>query len=692
MEKKVQDKGVCCHEKWVKSVLALLLLVFSAASFSAEVQEYDRLLQYRKVPGSTGCAAVLPDGEFLYTIGYAGLTVYRISEPQNPSRISELRAVRNGRQMVKYGNYLYITARNFGLWIVDVTHPEAPRIARRYDTVELATGVAAAGKLLFIAQRGYGVQILSIANPTDPEHLAQLLTDEAQSVACRGNLLYIGDWGSGRLTIADISDPRTPKLLSRTFLDGCGDGVAPEGTLCYVSTGHHSRRGSPEERFGRGHGVEVFDVSNPVRPRKIGAVKFPRSYDLGADFWNVNISGKYLLASDSRNGLFLLDISAPHAPKCLGRVLLAGEGWKKGSDGSVRRIPDSVSWAAPGNGVIYVTGSQSGLYTVAFPQIRLRKPLSHPDFQVPEKKTVECPGFVRYDFGGMVRRIAPLGSDAAYVACSGKGIRLVRISGNRIREAAAYPVECAYDVAVRNGFLYSLENIGTLAVYRIGRKGTLMPVGRCSLPNEILFSFMLSSDGRFAVCRGYGKLHFFDISNPASPRQVFTHASGAILYSDTLPERDYKGVFPVNCHFAGIFWYDLSGEKPRCLGKIPGKKSGQMNGLTLVGSRFLLPTNRGNLFILNPLDRSSESDSEGVSVPNSRIAGIPSFDGKSTLVFSERRNGVIHAFDVSDLRNIRPIPARSFRLPGIISDRVVFSGGRMMIPAGHAGVLLEKQP
>ena len=84
MEKKVQDKGVCCHEKWVKSVLALLLLVFSAASFSAEVQEYDRLLQYRKVPGSTGCAAVLPDGEFLYTIGYAGLKVYRISEPQNP--------------------------------------------------------------------------------------------------------------------------------------------------------------------------------------------------------------------------------------------------------------------------------------------------------------------------------------------------------------------------------------------------------------------------------------------------------------------------------------------------------------------------------------------------------------------------------------------------------------------------------
>ena len=53
---------------------------------------------------------------------------------------------------------------------------------------------------------------------------------------------------------------------------------------------------------------------------------------------------------------------------------------------------------------------------------------------------------------------------------------------------------------------------------------------------------------------------------------------------------------------------------------------------------------------------------------------------------------MIHAFDVSDLRNIRPIPARSFRLPGIISDRVVFSGGRMMIPAGHAGVLLEKQP
>ena len=678
--------------KWLKAVLILLLQVICISSFSEEAEEYGKLLQYRKVPGSTGCAAALPDGEYLYTIGYAGLTVYRISEPQNPHRIAELRAVRNGRQMVKHGNYLYITARNFGLWIVDVTHPATPRIARRYDTVELATGVAAAGNLLFVAQRGYGVQILQITNPTDPQHLAQLLTDEAQSVACRGNLLYIGDWGSGRLTIADISNPRAPKRLSRTALDGCGDGVALKGSLCYVSTGHHSRRGSPEERFGRGHGVEVFDISNPIRPRKIGGIKFPKSYDLGADFWNVRISGNHLLASDSRNGLFLLDISAPDAPKCLGRVLLAGEGRKKRSDGSVQLINDSVSWAAPGNGVIYVTGSQSGLYTVEFPGIHPQERQPHPDFRIPEKKPLEYPGFVQHDFGGMVRRVAPAARDMAYIACSGKGIRLVHISGNRIREIANYPVGCAYDVAVRNGFLYSLENIGTLAIYRIGRKGELTSVGKCSLPNEILFSFMLSADGHFAVCRGYGKLHFFDISNPAAPKQVYTHASGAILYSDPLPERDYKGIFPVNCHFAGIYWYDLSGTKPRFLGKISGKKSGQMNGLTLVGNRFLLPTNRGNLFILNPLDRSPESAREGISVPGSHIAGIPSFDGKGTLVFSERRNGVIHTLEASDLQNLRLNPARSFRLPGSIPDRVVFLDGRMMIPAGHAGLLLEKLP
>lgn len=675
--------------KHLLGIAALLLLTCTGVPDVPE--PYGPKLTYRKVPQSTGCASVFLDNGILYTVGYEGLTVYRVEkEPEKPERIAVLNQIKGGRQMVKCGSRIYVAARNFGLWIADVSIPESPRLVKRYDTIELATGISAKGNLLFIAQRGYGVQILDISEPDDPKHLSLLLTDEAQSVTCRGTTLFIGDWGSGKLTLGDISDPLQPKLISRTSLDGCGDGVAVKGELCYAATGHHSRKGPAEQRFGRGHGVEVFDVSNRRRPQKIGGIKFPKMYDLSGDFWNVKIADRFLLASDTLNGFFLLDVSDPRNLKCRGHLILAGEKKRKLPDGSSRYETDAVSWAEAGRNVVYVTGQSSGLYTVPVPGMKPVKKDLPEKIRISPGKPREYNGLIRYDAGGMVRRAAPYGKNMAYLACSGKGIHLVRISGNRIDKIAEWKKDCSYDVAVRNGFLYSLENTGELAVYKTGRDGGLEETGRISLPWEIFYSLMLSSDGRFAVCRAYGRLYFFDVSDPSAPRQVFFHSSGAILYSDTLPERDINGMLPVNCHFAGVVWYDLTGKTPKYLDRIPGRLSGQMNGLTGVGGHFILPLDSGTLCFLDPGSRRPASSGE-LSLPGEKLGGIPSFDGSGTLVFSERRKGTVQTYQLDGLKQIRRIPERCFQLPGATPDRVTFLNGRMLIPGGHAGLLVEKE-
>ena len=637
---------------------------------------YGKRLAHRKVAQSSGCASVLLDNGFLYTVGREGLCVYDVRKnPDNPEWLASLKTIRNGRQMAKCGDYLYIAARNFGLWIVDVSAPADPRLIKRWDTIELATGISGKENLLFVAQRGYGVQILNIDKPDSPEHLALMRTDEAQSVFCEGTLLYVGDWGSGKLTIGDISNPREPKRISQTSLDGNGDGVAVNGNLCYVSTGHHSRKGPAASRHGAGHGVEVFNVADPAHPKKIGGIKFPKLYHLAADFWNVRLAGRFLLASDTYNGFFLLDVSEPSALKCLGYLQLE---------------KDPVSWAEAGENVIYVTGQNSGLYVVPFPGMAPAGKKREKRIPIPPEKQIRYPGFLHYDAGGMVRRVAPYGKDLAYLACSNRGIQLVHITENGVEKVASWEKECSYDVAVRDGTLYSLENNGELAVYEIQKGGMLKETGRAAAPWEIFFSFMISEDRNFAVCRAYGRLYFFDLSRRGGPKQVFFHSSGAVLYSDTLPEQDLGGVFPVNCHFAGVVWYDLSGKTPRCLGRIPGRLSGQMNGLTKVGKMFVLPLDSGNLAFLNPAF-SRKSVFREIACPKERFEGIPSFDGDQYLVFSDRRRGWIRTYQFDGRDTVRLCPERTFSLPGTTPDRVAFLNGRMLIPGGYAGLLVEKR-
>ncbi|UKI30229.1 MAG: hypothetical protein L6W00_19980 [Lentisphaeria bacterium] len=110
--------------------------------------------------------------------------------------------------------------------------------------------------------------------------------------------------GAAKLAIADISNPHRPKVIGSGRLDGFGDGVWVHGNYCYAATGHHARSGPKAERFGRGHGLEIFDISNPAKPRRVGGVKFPKFYEVGNDFWMVRSDGRTAFVGDTHNGFF----------------------------------------------------------------------------------------------------------------------------------------------------------------------------------------------------------------------------------------------------------------------------------------------------------------------------------------------------------------------------------------------------
>lgn len=124
------------------------------------------------------------------------------------------------------------------------------------------------------------------------------------------------------MTVFDARDMADVKVVSRPKMDGYGDGIDLGGNLLFASTGHHSivSGKTKAERFGNGHGLEIFDISDISNPRKISSVKFPKFYYIGNDFWTPRCSGNTVFAADTFNGLFAVDISDLKNPRIAGRI------------------------------------------------------------------------------------------------------------------------------------------------------------------------------------------------------------------------------------------------------------------------------------------------------------------------------------------------------------------------------------
>ena len=132
----------------------------------------------------------------------------------------------------------------------------------------LATGLALAGDVLFVSLRNNGVEFVDVGDFRHPAHIDVFKTPESQSVAYSDGWLYSGEWGVGEITVFDVHDMAGIKKFGMVPLKGYGDGVDVRGKLLFAATGHHRKDASKskEENDGLGHGLEMFDISDPEKP------------------------------------------------------------------------------------------------------------------------------------------------------------------------------------------------------------------------------------------------------------------------------------------------------------------------------------------------------------------------------------------------------------------------------------------
>jgi hypothetical protein len=659
-----------------KQCLPFLLTFFFTCVLYGKDDTPGKQLNFERVNDSESSIAVLRRGDYLYTTGYSGLSVYDLTDPLAPRRVKKFPEVK-GRQMVVEDNTLYVTARADGLWIVDIANPPETSIITRFDTAEMATGIDAVGDIVFVSERIYGTEILDCSNKKHPKSLGFLRGGEMQSVRYIDNRLYGGNWGHGRIHITDFSNPSKPVELKPIHMDGYADGMWVDGNICYGATGMHARKVPRSEQANRGNGLEIFDLSNPKSPRQLGGVKFPEWKLMYLDAWSVQVSDGLAYVTNSNNGLYVVDVKNSKKPFITASGRLP-QYWNK---------EDCVCSVAVGKGILYVGAMNGGLYIVRYPQA---VPPEQSKEQAPEVEglqPMELPRFLRYDTEHQAHRLF-LDGDTLYAACSHSGILVFNITPEKLILKNQHPIECSYDVAVRNGLLYSAEGAKGFAIYRMRKDGHLEEIGRdrtacdfirlCSNPR-----FMLYTQGGFTVL-------VKDISDPKNMKDVFSHKGGGMFYTDTTAEQDLNGIIPVNRHGGGVIWLDLNGEKPLLKHHIEQTLADQGSAPTLLGKRYLLPANRRNgCYLLNP-ERPDFSQKEFVPLGKLKLSGTASADG-NIIVFTHRATGDIETIDFSDIKNPIVLKKRSWKAISGSPGRAIFWNHRMLIPAGRQGILFEKQ-
>lgn len=690
--------------------LPLLLLVALALPFARAAKH--EALEPKIVSGGTFTSvrriggtelagnAVVVEGDRLYFGAAHTLYVYDIAKPLEPKLLGSVGGIGTIRQMALWKGMVYIASRETGMWIVDARDAAAPKLLSRFDTVELATGISVCGNLVMLGQRQNGVEFIDVTDPLKPAHIRIEKTNESQSTIYRDGICYSGDWGAGEVTLIDARDMKTVRTLRTVKLRGNGDGVDVQGHLLYVSTGHHyhdlaaKRRRSPkpgEPGFGEGHALEIVDIADPSAPKVLGRCKFDTYYQIGMDMWSPRASGDYVFCADTYNGLYAVDAKDPAAMRIVGRIVVPDP-----KNAEAPGVP--VTSVAVGEGAVYLTAKDCGLVVAGCPVAKATKPVYPKE---PANLGYRIP--YRQDLGhftawtpkrrGQVRAVAPFG-DYVYVACGQAGMAVLKAKGGAYAQVAAFDLPFCGDVKVKDGRLYSAEALQGLAVYDLADPVRPREVERVRDFGETVSCplwIWTPTNARYVIVSDRQSGYF--VMDPTAGWKRLLRSPGCPgwdrYFSNELLGGRYFAQSLANVGFA---WIDMA-ETPPKVTRSRVNTSGLNGGCIAWRDDRLLLVSKGEFLYLKPGQAENADGSHWRGVPMAEKGkagpgdGQPMWDGGDRLAITARIRKEIWKLDMADERHPKTLwGEKTVGHP----DLSAFHRGRLLVPCGYQGLLIEK--
>ncbi len=664
---------------------------------------------------SSRMMAVCLEGNRLYAGGGPDLYVLDVAEPLKPKLLGHVDGLAGVRQIAVRNGMAYISAREAGLWIVDATDPARPRVRSRFDCCELATGVDVAGDVVFLGQRQNGVEFIDVSDPDNPAHIAMRKTDESQSVKYRGGYVYSGDWGTGKLTVFDARDMRNIRQVAYEDLWGFGDGVWLKGKYLYAATGHHAKNRDPATLpfagvdsetlrlyggagpgAGCGHGLDVFDVSDPVRPKRVGRADYPPFYARGLDMWTPRTSANsdIVFCAATHNGLFAVDCADQANPKVVDR-------WTAPAAGHPEWPSRCIASVAVGNGCVYAAVLDGGLVVLpargaARETFEQGPPPANAAFREPYPTDVAEFWVWKPSKPGQARAVAVAG-DVVYAACGDAGLHVLKVKPEgdfeKIGELAGRPR--VFDVQVDGKRLYTAEGLDGFGFYELDGPAKFREIGR--LPqigpqNNVALCVWTAGRDHLVLSSRNGGCRLYDISEVARPKELFRFGTcpGWDKYMMDAPIGGGRYIAYNNAH-TSVIWLDLLAcPKPRRATATKYNFIGLDNGICRFSDDTALAAIRSNYAFLAPNqgDPADHSRWQTKPFPGPKMGGIPRKDPNGTRVVKTCRiRREVALYDFADPE--KPVFLKYWKVSGN-PDIAAFCNGKVVIPCGHQGVLLQK--
>ena len=585
------------------------------------------------------------------------------------------------RQIEMVGNVAVISAREDGLWLFDVSEI-TPRLLCHYRTVEFATGVALYGNLALISCRHYGVEILDISDPTSPRYIGLVRVGEVQSATVSDGILYCGAWGQKKVVIVDLHDPTAPRVLTEIPLQGRGDGVHVKDGILYAATGQHARglvnKDPSDPAFGRGNGVEVFDVHDPAHPVRKNGILFERAYCETMDMWEPALYGNTLVVNNSILGVIGLD---PETMEIDFRFVPPAD-----------CDPNAVTGVTVWNGDLFVA-SCADLFVARGLKLGATSPNRTDVFTptAPPLLQFEGPGAdLTPAYAGAFSTLSLDGNDSLWaLACAEGGIHLLDKTTLELR-AVIRTADQALDVKLFGNRLFVAEGIRGVEIFALeGFRAKRL--GGFAAPKSIN-QIALSDRGNYLLCCvGCYALGMYDISNLSAPRLLYTYTvSHGIFYGNNFPSSTLAdGTMIAFCHGDGLITtHPEAGDLAFHVVKYTPRSRYTEEGVEIDGNHILYTYSHGYVF-LSPAHENLTSLND---LPHRRVE--EGFTGLLTkndrfLIATHRPAGRVWVADLSDPQ----APRRLAKLDTNASPgKAVFDGDRILIPSGRLGLLrLELQ-
>ncbi len=327
--------------------------------------------------GSNGKVVVA--GNIAYVAGgEAGLLLFDVRKPSLPTRLGVYDTLVSVFGVAAAGDYAF--AAGDGLWVIDFRDPTTPRLAGWDDTWRDNQDVKIADGIAYVAASDGGVLTYDVAMPARPRLLGQYQARigecetgggryygvrAAFQVAVAGGVACVAD-GIAGLGLFDVSDPRQPRQIGGydTSDSGYAVGIVVASNFCYVadtSTGFQvidisdptnpTRLWIDETTDGAGavtlvgnlayvsgQSLNVFDIGNPTKPRRIS----------NSAFWGPNgiaAANGLLFVSANRYGLSVFRlIREARLETTVGDVFRLRVKGTPGVSGQIQRSSDLRNW------------------------------------------------------------------------------------------------------------------------------------------------------------------------------------------------------------------------------------------------------------------------------------------------------------------------------------------------------------